>query len=206
VSFRPLFITLPTSNRQGCKEYHAKRNRKMRVFAQVAIDTRRQIIEHRAHQIEERTGKNPFPNGQGLPPTRQQRESGELLEPTWDPEGSEKRMEAERQREMSSDINMIKDDSQLAGTSDRKEKNMEMGRTGEVGRATKGTWDKIRQSAFGGEGKEKGGEVPVPNLGGRGTGAPSVRRGEDTRSREQREFDEMLEKERQGGVIGDKWA
>lgn len=179
----------------------------MRVFAEVAQDTRRQIIEHRAHQIEERTGKSPFPNGQGLPPTRQQRESGELLEPTWDPEGSEKRMEAERQREMPSDLGIIKDDSQFAGTSDRKEKNVEMGRSGEVGGATKGTWDKIRQSAFGGEGKDKGGEVPMPNLGGGRTGgAPSVRRGEDTRSKEQREFDEMLEKERQGGVIGDKWA
>ena len=154
----------------------------MWVFAEVAQDTRRQIIEHRAHQIEERTGKSPFPNGQGLPPTRQQ-------------------------REMPSDLGMIKDDSQFAGTSDRKEKNVEMGRSGEVGRATKGTWDKIRQSAFGGEGKDKGGEMPMPNLGGGRTGgAPSVRRGEDTRSKEQREFDEMLEKERQGGVIGDKWA
>jgi len=55
-------------------------------------------------------------------------------------------------------------------------------------------------------------DVPMPTLGsGRGAagggGAPARRNtGEDSRSQEQREFDEMLEKERQGGVIGDKWA
>lgn len=54
--------------------------------------------------------------------------------------------------------------------------------------------------------------MPSPNLGrgtggGTGAGVPARRnREEDTRSKEQREFDEMLEKERQGGVIGDKWA
>jgi len=182
----------------------------MRVFAEVAQDTRRQIIEHRAHQIEERTGRSPFPNGQGLPPTRQQRESGTLTEPTWDPEGSEKAMEAERQREMPEDLGMIKDDASFATTSDRNEKSLGEGRQ-EIARATKGTWDKIRQSTFGGSGSDKGVDVPTPNLGsGRGAaggGVPARRNtGEDSRSQEQREFDEMLEKERQGGVIGDKWA
>jgi hypothetical protein len=178
----------------------------MRVFAEVAQDTRRQIIEHRAHQIEERTGRSPFPNGQGLPPTRQQRESGTMTEPTWDPEGSEKAMELERQREMPEDLGTIKDDATFATTSDRNERSLGEGRQ-EIAKATKGTWDKIRQSTFGGQ--DKSADVPTPNLGrGVGGGGAPTRRntGEDTRSKEQREFDEMLEKERQGGVIGDKWA
>jgi hypothetical protein len=200
------FLSRPCRTRVTCRIV-SDRYRKMRVFAEVAQDTRRQIIEHRAHQIEERTGKNPFPNGQGLPPTRQARESGSMIEPTWDPEGSEKAMEAERQREMPEDLGIIKDDASFATTSDRQERNIATGKaTQEVAKATRGTWDKIRQGAFGGE---KGADVPTPNLGGRGTGggAPARRNtGEDTRSKEQREFDEMLEKERQGGVIGDKWA
>jgi hypothetical protein len=171
----------------------------MRVFAEVAQDTRRTIIEYRAHQIEERTGKNPFPNGQGLPPTRQARESGELLEATWDPEGSERTMEAERQRQMGDDLGRIKDDSGFAnGQSTSTSTPSAAVGTQEIKKATKGTWDKIRQGAFGS--KETASE----------SGAPSVRRGsagvEDTRSKEQREFDEMLEKERQGGVGEDKWA
>lgn len=195
----------------GLWQNSADMSRKMRVFAEVAQDTRRQIIEHRAHQIEERTGKSPFPNGQGLPPTRQQRESGTMTEPTWDPEGSEKAMEAERQREMPEDLGMIKNDASFAGTSDQKETKLAAGQaTREVTKATKGTWDKIRQSTFGD--KSTSSDVPAPNLGGRSAGvgaasAPARRNtGEDTRSKEQREFDEMLEKERQGGVIGDKWA
>lgn len=111
---------------------------------------------------------------------------------------------------MPEDLGIIKDDASFATTSDRQERNLTTGQaTQEVAKATRGTWDKIRQGAFGGE---KNSDVPTPNLGGRGAGgggggAPARRNtGEDTRSKEQREFDEMLEKERQGGVIGDKWA
>jgi hypothetical protein len=170
----------------------------MQVFAQVAQDTRRQIIEHRAHQIEGRTGHSPFPNG--LPPTRQQRESGELVEPTWDPEGSEKANEAQRQGDKSADLGRIQDDSGFASSSSTPPPPSTNGKNAgrqEIQRATRGTWDKIRQQTFGKtEEGAQGYEAPMPGVGSGG----------DTRSKEQREFDEMLEKERQGAAVEDKWA
>lgn len=180
----------------------------MQVFAQVAQDTRRQIIEHRAHQIEERTGRSPFPNG--LPPTRQQRESGSMTEPTWDPEGSEKANEAARERDMPSDLGRIQDDSAFASSSsnpsasassDSKQADRKNAGRQEITRATRGTWDKIRQQTFGkteSEAAAVGYDPLTPDAfdGGR----------KDERSREQREFDEMLEKERRGAVVEDKWA
>jgi hypothetical protein len=61
--------------------------------------------------------------------------------------------------------------------------------------ATKGTWDKIREKTFA--------KTENPQAAGSGSAG---RRMEDERSREQREFDEMLEKERQGVAIEEKWA
>jgi hypothetical protein len=171
----------------------------MQVFAQIAQDTRRQIIEHRAQQIEQRTGHTPFPNG--LPPTRQQRESGSLTEPTWDPEGSEKASEAARQNDMPTDLNRIQDDSAFASSSSTPAPRQKNEGRQEISRATRGTWDQIRQKTFGkteSEAAATGFDPLTPDAVGGGR--------KDERSREQREFDEMLEKERQGAAVEDKWA
>lgn len=180
--------------------------RKMKVFADIAQDTRRQIVEHRAHQIEERTGKSPFPNG--LPPSRRQRNEMGGGEPTWDPEGQEQAREADRERDMSADLGRIEQDGGFANQSpasasaDQGGGRRESGRQ-EIARATRGTWDKIRQSAFGQPGQnadvDRGSQAAVT------TGAGSAVT-ESERTKEQREFDAMLEKERQGVVGDDKWA
>lgn len=157
----------------------------MQVFAEIAQDTRRQLIESRAQQIKAKTGQSPFPKG--LPPTRAQRASGELSEPTWDPEGQEKAVEAERERELGLA-------GSSSGTSTSRQPEASAGRD-EIARATKGTWDKIRQETY-------------AQAGARGSATPAAADGmaSDPRSKEQREFDEMLEKERQGAAGEDKWA
>ena len=174
----------------------------MQVFAEIAQDTRQKIVEHRAQQIEQRTGKSPFPNG--LPPSRAQRASGEMTEPTWDPENQENVKEMDRERDMSGDLGQIKDDSTFASSqtspspSQSSSAVTKRGGEGIVG-ATKGTWDKIREKTFAKNNAQGGGMPPHTSNGGGG-------RVEDERTREQREFDEMLEKERQGVTIEEKWA
>ena len=180
----------------------------MQVFAEIAQDTRRQIIEHRAQQIEQRTGKSPFPNG--LPPTRAQKASGEMVEATWDPESQEKVKELEREREMSGNLGQISDDSTFASSQSQSPSSssgagVKVGREGQgIAGATKGTWDKIREKTF----ATKPNQSQAGQRGGMATNAGNSggRVVEDERTREQREFDEMLEKERQGVAIEEKWA
>lgn len=175
----------------------------MRVFAEIAQDTRRQIIESRAQQIEARTGHNPFPNG--LPPSRTQtqRNRNEMGEPTWDPEGEEKAREADRERDLSTDLSRIEQDGGFANQPGRNHDESRGKREGgrqEITRATRGTWDKIRQSTFG-AGQGQNADPAITN----GIGQAAVVT-ESERTKEQREFDAMLEKERQGATGDDKWA
>lgn len=175
--------------------------RKMQVFAEIAEETREKIIEHRAHQIEERTGKSPFPNG--LPTSQTKKKSGVMDEVTWDVERQEKANEAERTRDLSDDLGIIKEDSGFANHNPNSSQQLQerpSARPGkeEIARATKGTWDKIRENAFGKSEQTNRNDQSQNGAGGMGMG--------DERSREQREFDEMLEKERQGVAIEEKWA
>lgn len=136
------------------------------------------------------------------------------MEATWDPESQEKVKELEREREMSGDLGQISDDSTFASSQSHSSSqasnsgaSAKGGREGQgqgiVG-ATKGTWDKIREKTFAtktdpSQAGQRGGVATSAAI----SGGKVV---EDERSREQREFDEMLEKERQGVAIEEKWA
>lgn len=218
---------------------HADKPRKMKVFAEIANESRKTIYEHRVHDMQE-SGRLPNQRQRPLsgdasgsvrpPPGSSPRAGGAAgvdAEPTWDVEGDEKRMEEDRERDFTADLGRIERDASFAGgpaTGGPREsmadnRDSKAGRQ-EILRATRGTWDRIRQDTFGkaqaaGGGGAAGDVDAGAGVGmGMGVGGGRASEGgrrlgqgkEDERTREQREFDEMLERERQGVKSEDKWA
>lgn len=110
--------------------------------------------------------------------------------PTWsDPAENERREELDRERSLQNDITRIESDS-------RDSVRPPSGKiTESIKQGTTDTWDKLRH-----------GSSPLPTPRGLGTSTPTVDQDKDDgRSLEQREFDALLEKERQGIDVNDRW-
>jgi len=175
----------------------------MKVFANIALESKKAIEEARMGQMR--------PGGAGAAgavypsglPGRLPAKSADNGETTWDAEGTrERREEADREQGLRNEVGGIE------GDSSNSERNPARGIANTVKQETTSAWDKIRSD-------RPAARAPSPTgyggaLGGSGLGQERSAGGEDfvkedERTREQREFDELLEKERQGVGANEVW-
>jgi len=167
--------------------------RKMKIFADIALESKKAIEEARMGQM--RPGGGMPTSSPGRIPTRPT-ENGEQ---TWDVEGTrEQRQEAEREQSLRNEVGRIE------GDSSNSERNPARGIANTVKQETTSAWDKIRSD------RPAGRSAPgYAGVTGSGQGTSLSMNGaepkEDTRTKEQREFDELLEKERQGVGASEIW-
>lgn len=176
-------------------------DRKMKVFADIALESKKAIEEARMGGM--RAG-GAGAAGAAFPsslPGRLPSKSADNGEQTWDAEGTrERREEADREQGLRNEVGRIE------GDSGNTERNPARGIANTVKQETTSAWDKIRSD-------RPAVRAPATGYGG-GIGGPAVGQSssalggsikEDERTREQREFDELLEKERQGVGANEVW-
>jgi hypothetical protein len=154
-------------------------HRKMRVFGKIAHESRQAIIATR----------------QGLPPPPTS--AGKARTSTDPASNEEASLELDRERSFGSTVDQIDADSRMTSSS-ISDASPATGLDGGIRGATKGAWDKIRL----------GGGVTGGDDGGSVRGSGGTIKMEDKRTKEQRDFDEMLERERRGmdsGTDEGKW-
>lgn len=156
---------------------------------EIAIESKRAIENARANGMGARTGLPPPPGSLSRPTSTYDSSS---TDPRWDAEGDrERKEEFARESTLRSEIGRIEGDS--ANETRMATSNSGTGGiAGNVKNETGNVWDRIR-SGRPVSGANPTTQSPVDNNLGGGAGIKA-----DTRSKEQREFDEMLERERRG--------
>lgn len=201
--------------------------RKMQVFQQIAMEARQKAMEKAAEAsgVSLPSGGGPSPTSamgvertipRSYPGARTQGDnSGSSVgnvgrEAMWgEDEGSRREIaeELEREKEYSSEVKILDRDGRFASDLDNRV-DMPSGSqaSGQNGKpsasgagAGAGAWDRLRTKAFPSQAK---GPAQEQN---NGVPAKRGRGGEDERTKEQREFDEMLERERQGVPENETW-
>ena len=162
----------------------------MRVFADIALESKKVIIDSR-------TGGRSSGDLTMSPQPRKTTPNRETSRWDSDVEGErERREEMDRERQLSSDLRQLEDDGAMAR--DDGDKPMT---SGEIGRATKGAWDKLRTASPN--------NTSMAGTLGTGMGRDGQRDGtgmmEDERTKAQREFDDLLEQERKGLSSNETW-
>lgn len=156
----------------------ADRRRKLKVFSEIATASKDQIIQSRTGQA---TASSSSDGNSDSGPAIWQVDSS-----------SERQGELDRERDLSATYGRIESDSQMGSDIDRpttpgrsgvEQGKKELDVEGTIGKQTQSTWERLRSRSLGRN------EPTVQAAAGRV---------EDERSKEQREFDEMLEKERRG--------
>jgi hypothetical protein len=165
----------------------------MEIFAQIAEESKEAIIEARRGG----RGASPLPNPADY--AKPARTRGAENDP-WDAEGSrEQQVEAEREQGLRNEVERAQGVSGGNGAI-----------TDRVKRETGGVWDRIRNERPSAQTAQyaQNGSGAIGSALGRdpAAGADLNEAGKpDTRSKEQREFDELLEKERQGVAAEETW-
>ncbi|ORY32619.1 hypothetical protein BCR39DRAFT_523175 [Naematelia encephala] len=157
--------------------------RKMRVFAEIARESQEKM---RLESIKRVGVVNDIPRGPNgrFPPPSSPSSSPSSSTSTW-----EQSVDGDRDQSQEYD-GLVPDSSTLDTDGD-----IPTPIQSQVGSKTASTWDKLRAAS------------PIGGAGGtRAATGASALKVEDERTREQREFDEMLEKERKGVDTNDRWT